>query len=204
MIITVGRQYGSGGHEIGEKIAKELGIKFVDEQIIDLAAEKSGVYISKIMKTDETRNGNIAETKGTGDYQVLKTSPMYRRSESDNLFTLESQIICREAEESCVVVGHCGNYVLRDIPKALSVYVYAPKEFRINRVMEYYKVATREEAIKEIKRMDKIRRNYYEYYAEYKWGGKEGRDMLIDSSMFGIDATAHLLADIAKQRFELL
>jgi len=166
MIITIGRQYGSGGHEIGRKIADELGIRFYDEQIIDSAAV----------------NSKISEDK----------------------FCLEKKVIQNAARESCVIVGSCANIVLGDIDKSLAAFIYAPIEYRIQRVRDLYLSGSTEEAIAQIRRVDKNRRNYYQYYTDYEWGTHEGHDILIDSSTYGIDGTARILVDLAKIKYEAL
>lgn len=204
MIITIGRQFGSGGHEIGKKLAEKLDLTFVDEQLIEEAARALGKDPEKVKELDETSRSGSARTKGSGDYQVMKNAPMYQFTQQDRLFELEAEAIRNAAEKPCVIVGHCGNYVLRDMPLTLSAYIYAPEEFRIERVMHEYGAPDRETAKRDIQRMDKVRRKYYQYYADYEWGGKEGRDILIDSSLLGIDGTVTILKELAERHFSVM
>jgi cytidylate kinase len=195
MIITIGRQYGSGGHAIAEKVAEELGIHFYDEAKISASAQKKGLNVAK---KDETK-----DVTDFGNYLIKKYDPMIQKTEQDEIFDLEEQtILTAAAEGSAVFVGHCANYVLRDEPDLLSIFIYAPAEFRIRRVMEVYGAADRGRAIRIIKKTDRTRRNYNRYYSEYEWGGTEGNHFLMDSSIFGIEETARLIAEIARKHFK--
>lgn len=188
MIITIGREFGSGGHEIGEKLAKALDINFYDKNLIELAAEHSGMDLSVLHSTDEKAPG-------------LFISP-YTLTISDQLYRAQSEVIRSLAQkESFVIVGRCSNSVLKDFAETLDVFIYAPLENRIKRIMDRYLIDSPEKARKEILHADKARRSYYQYYSEYKWGGYEGYDLLMDSSIFGIDPMVEILADIARKRF---
>ena len=197
MIITIGREYGSGGHEIGEKLAKELGINFYDNKLVELASARSGLDANAVAHTDEKAPGLFVSG--------------YTPTLSDQLFYAQSDFIRSRVanKESFVIVGRCSNSVLYGYADSLDVFIYAPLNKRIQRVIdfpEYHtnlagKEMTAEMARKEIKRCDKARLTYYQYYSEFRWGRKEGYDLLIDSSLLGIDGTVEILAQIARKQF---
>ena len=188
MIITIGREFGSGGHEIGEKLAQKLGIEFYDKNLIELAANRSGLDSKVVSSSDEKAPG----------FFVSPYSPTI----SDKLFFAQSELIRHLADtQSFVIVGRCANALLRGYADTLDVFIFAPLEDRIKRVSERYILDTPEKARKEINRIDKIRRGYYQYYTEYHWGGRDGHDLIIDSTMLGIDGTVDLLEEIARKRF---
>lgn len=187
MIITIGREYGSGGHEIGEKLAKRLGIGFYDKNLIELAAKHSGLDETVLHSNDEKAPSLFA-------------SP-YMPTISDQLYLAQSEIIQKLAkEESFVIVGRCSNAIL-DRKDTLNIFIYAPLKNRIDRIMDRYLIDSPDKARKEILRTDKIRRSYYQYYSDYQWGSREGFDLLIDSSMFGVDGTVDIIESIARKRF---
>ncbi len=202
IVITIGRQYGSGGHEVGEVIAKKLGIKFYDVELFRKAAEDLGSDPDKLKRFEERRT-NTMSVWGDGDVSFMS---MPRKldliSNDDVLFARESELIEEAAKESCVIVGHCANEVLTNakIPAAAKVFVYAPVQARIERVMEEYKIPSLEEAEKAVEKMDKTRRSYYQYFTEKRWGGREGYDLMVDSSILGIEKTADLIISFTKKR----
>jgi cytidylate kinase len=196
IIITIGREYGSGGHEIGEKLAKKLGINFYDNKLVELASARSGLDANAVAHTDEKAPGLFVSG--------------YTPTLSDQLFYAQSDFIRSRVinKESFVIVGRCSNSVLYGYADSLDVFIYAPLHKRIQRVMdfpEYHvgldKEITADMARKEIKRHDKARLTYYQYYSEFRWGRKEGYDILIDSSLLGIDGTVDMLAEIAEKQF---
>lgn len=188
MIITIGREFGSGGHEIGEKLAAKLGINFYDKNLIELAAEHSGLDLSVLGASDEKAPSPFV-------------SP-YAPTVSDRLYCAQTEVIQKLAKtESFVIVGRCSNAILKEACTPLNIFIYAPLEDRIKRIMDRYLIDTPDKARKEILRTDKIRRGYYQYYSEFKWGDREGYDFMIDSSLFGINGTVDILADLALRKF---
>lgn len=197
IIITIGREYGSGGHEIGEKLAEKLGINFYDNKLVELAAARSGLDVNTIAHTDEKAPGLFVSG--------------YTPTLSDQLFYAQSDFIRSRVNnnESFVIVGRCSNSVLYGYADSLDVFIYAPLQKRIQRVVdsaEYHvglgnKEMTLDMARKEIKKHDKDRLTYYQYYSEFRWGRKEGYDLLIDSSLLGIDGTVDIIAEIARKQF---
>ncbi|MGN0203814.1 MAG: AAA family ATPase [Coprococcus sp.] len=189
IIVTIGREFGSGGHEIGEKLAAKLGVNFYDKNLIELAAEHSGLDLSVLGATDEKAPSPFV-------------SP-YAPTISDQLYRAQSEVIQKLAQkESFVIVGRCSNTVLDECASPMNVFIYAPLDIRIKRIMDRYLIDSPEKARKEILRTDKIRRGYYQYYSEYRWGDREGYDVMIDSSVFGIDGTVDILFDIVQHKFK--
>lgn len=193
MVITIGREYGSGGHEIGEKLAKELGFTFYDKELLKIVAEKSGIQEQVLQKADEAASNPLF-----APYYPPSIDP---GSLNDRVFKMQADLIKDKAEnENCVIVGRCANYVLEDHENCIRVFVFADVEKRINRIMTRHGLVDRDVAIKLIKKTDKSRRSYYQFYTEMKWGRVEGQDLLINSALLGIDGTVALLKDLVEKR----
>ncbi len=185
IVITVGRRYGSGGHEIGQKLAERLGIPFYDRELVELAAEKSGIDEGILAIYNERKgNSSLLKTKsGTGN-----------RPLGDLLFQTQSQIIQELADRgSCVIIGRCGDYVLRDREDVFSVFVTAPMASRVQRIMERNRMSL-EDAQAAVEKVDSQRREYYEHFSGKKWGEIDGYDLIVDSSVLGVEGTVNLLA----------
>ena len=193
MVITIGREYGSGGHEIGEKLAKELGFAFYDKELLKIVAEKSGIQEQVLQKADEAASNPLF-----APYYPPSIDP---GSLNDRVFKMQADLTKEKAEnENCVIVGRCANYVLEDHENCIRVFVFADIEKRINRIMTRHGLVDRDVAIKLIKKTDKSRRSYYQFYTEMKWGRVEGQDLLINSALLGIDGTVALLKDLVEKR----
>ena len=193
MVITIGREYGSGGREIGEKLAKELGFSFYDKDLLKIVAEKSGIQEQVLQKADETAANPLF-----APYYPPSIDP---GSLNDRVFKMQADLIKEKAEtENCVIVGRCANYVLEDHENVVRVFIYADIEKRINRVMSRHGIVDRDVAIKLIKKIDKQRRTYYQFYSEMKWGRIEGQDLMINSGLLGIDGTVALLKSVVEEK----
>lgn len=189
MVITIARSYGSGGKEIGEKLARELNFSFYDKDLIRLAADKSGLNEELLESADEQILNRLIDPYALTGGMTDNTN--------DQLYRIESQIIRDLAEKgACVIVGRLADWVLRDRPDVLDIYITAPLQDRIRRIMETQNL-NESQAKKLVKRMDKTRRGYYSYFTEWEWNGTEGRDIIINSSLKGIDGTVALLKSIA-------
>lgn len=192
-IITINRMYGSGGRVIGKALAEELGIGFYDKELIEIAAKDKNIPFGNLADVDEKRPGAWSfpvnhEIQISQDYRAI---PM-----NDILFELQRDIILSLSDkEDCVIVGRCANHILQD--RTLSVFIYAPFETRIKNVMERL---DREEkaARKLVKRMDKERRSYYEFFTDEKWLDMGQYDLCIDSSRF----TTEEIVKILKEAYE--
>ena len=198
LIITIGREYGSGGHQIGEIVAKKLGIAFYDKQIISLAAQKSGL-------SDEFIANNEQRVK-SGLMQNLATSAAYSSGFfssqylplSESIFISQAQVI-RDiaAKESAVIVGRCADYVLAGRENTINVFIHAPVEERVKRIMALYHL-DEAAALKAIATSDKERGNHYFRYTDRKWGKAQNYDLCINSALMGIDKTVELLVRFAE------
>ena len=179
MIITIGREFGSCGHYIAEKLAQRLGIAFYDKVLIERAVKKRGLDINTFSPSDEKAPGFFISP-----YSPTKSDMLYMATES----------VIKEigaSEESCVIVGRCANAILEGRDDLLRIFIYAPLEDRIATCSEKFAI-TSDVARKEIQAADKTRKNYYQYFTDYKWGGREGNDLIINSSLFGKDGTVDL------------
>lgn len=194
IFITIGRQYGSGGHEIGERLAGILGIPFYDRELIELASEKSGIERGLLAIHDE-RPTPAALLKMKGGAGTMDGQPI-----GELLFKAQSGIILEAAQKgSCVLIGRCANYVLREQPELFSVYVTAPLEQRILRIMERNRMS-REDAEAAVKKVDQQRKSYYNHHTGGHWGEASDYQLFMDSSRLGVEKTAEKLAELARER----
>lgn len=201
IIITIARQYGSGGREIGEKVAKILGIPLYDRELIADAAAKGNLNEEIIKKADESAANSLLYTLAMGS-NVLGTTMHfgYKMPLNDKLFILQSEVIKEYADAgSCVVIGRCADYVLRDEPNILRLFIYGDIEHRQARVLERHSELKSSQVIDVINKTDKRRSSYYNFYTGNKWGKYDNYDMAINSSTLGIDGTAELIAEFAKK-----
>lgn len=174
-IITIGRQFGSGGHEVGNRLAERLNIPLYDHNLIRMAARDLGISNEDAGRVDETRLGNVLSSYyiGMGDYTTFMLSPEVEKPLSDQLFDAQSAIIRKLAERGPgIFVGRCADYVLGDYSNVVNTFIYAYKDDRINRIMDIYKLSEKE-AVDKIKKIDRERRLYYEGRTDRKWGSIE-------------------------------
>ena len=193
-IITISRQNGSGGHEIGQRLAKELGIPFYDKELIEMAAKRSGMSQEILESIDEDATNSLLYSLSTGAFLMgNRFAPTGDVPLNDKLFFVQFDIIRQAAQDgSCVVVGRCADYVLRDNPDALHVFVHAPMEKRVERISQKYNLSPAK-AKERIVRTDKRRISYYNYYSDTKWGAIQNYDLCIDSGTLGVDNAVELL-----------
>jgi cytidylate kinase len=185
-IVTIGREYGSGGRIIGKKLAEALGVNFYDNEVIDMIVSKSGLTNETVKKLDGQRTSSFLYST----FMSTQTAPL-----SDKIFFAQSKVIKELAEkESFVIVGRCGDYVLKDVENCLNIFIYAPMEDRIKRIQEVYdeKLNNYESYIK---KQDKKRSDYYNYFTPNKWGDRSNYHLMIDSSI-GIDSTVKMLLGV--------
>ena len=203
VIVTIARQYGSGGREIGEKVAAALGIAFYDKELITMAAQKSGMSPNVLHSADEKASNSLLYTRAMGSSIYGASTLNYDIPINDRLFITQCDIIKNLAEKgSCVMVGRSADYVLRDNPRHVSVFIYAKLEDRIHRVMERHSLSEGD-ARALIAKTDKRRANYYNFYTGQKWGKYDNYHMSLDSSLLGIDGTAKLISQLAEDFREL-
>ena len=200
--ITVARQYGSGGREIGNAIADILGIKAYDKELITMAAQKSGMSTDVLTGADEKATNSLLYTLALGSSAYSASAFNYSVPINDKLFITQSEIIREAAQnDSCVIIGRCGDYVLRNTGNKIRIFIYAPVEERMKRISIRHPDLSEKEARDLVTKTDKRRINYYNYYTGKKWGSIENYDIMIDSSCLGIPATAEYLAELIRKKF---
>lgn len=202
-VIAIGRELGSGGKEIAEKVATRLGIKFYDKKLLEVAARDSGLDTTVFENADEREShaftGNIFSIHGAITDMFMGNSCM----DADQLFVIQSEAIRNLAEhESCVIVGRCAEYVLREHQQMASIFITADYEERVKYVMEHDNV-DRIQACETIEKGDKRRRQYHDFYSTGKWGEARSYNLCINSSHMGIDGTAEFICSYIRQRFGL-
>ena len=192
LIITIGRQFGSGGHEIGEKLAKKLGIKFYDKELIKLIAKQSGLCEKVLESYDEKPTNSLLYSIVMDIYpSVMYTGPTI----DQQIYQANYDTIRRLADgEPCVIVGRCADYILRDHPELVSVFVHANSDFRAARIAEEYKLPDAKVRDLLVK-TDKKRANYYNFQSEKQWGVASSYNLCIESSEVGIDGAVDLIMD---------
>lgn len=203
-VITIARQYGSGGREVGMRLAEVLGIKSYDRELITMAAQKSGMSSEILNHADEKATNSLLYTLALGSSYYGAASIGTDVPINDKLFITQSQIIRDLAAEGpCIIIGRCSDYVLRTNPARFSVFIYAPIEARIRRVIERGAAKTEKEARDLISRTDKRRINYYNYYTGRKWGSPDNYNMMLDSSFLGIGGSARAIADVYREKVDV-
>lgn len=202
-VITVARGFGSGGRTIASGLADRLGIPWYENRILTLASRYSGVEEREFVSVDEKLGGNFLMRELKKLPAVRKYMPMDKDFASDeSLFRYQCEIIHRLVqEESCIIVGKCADYVLRDHPRKVSIYIEAPREICVKRTMENLKVDAKE-AERLLVRTDQYRTEYYRYYT----GGEDWRspvhyDMILNSGFVGIDGCIDLIEYYVKKKF---
>ena len=189
VVITLSREYGSGGRYIGKLIAQKLGIKLYDKEFIIKVAEETGLSEQYIKENEQKRN--VLDVLNNGYYSDMNNS--------DELFVKESELIKEvSAKEPCVIVGRCADQILKDNKNVLKVFIYSNMEDKINRAVKYYGM-DKKKAEKEISRIDKLRGNHYKYYTGKEWKDFSNYDICINSDKLGVEKAADLIIDMAKQ-----
>lgn len=200
-IITIGRQSGSGGHEIGKKLADKLGIPVYDKELLRLAAEESGIAPENFELYDEVPTSSLLYSLSLGNYGM--GIAQYDMPIHQKIFLAQFDTIQKLADkgESCVIVGRCADYALAKREQTIHVFIRSDIKRRVQRAMERHPGVTEKKAADEIVRTDKRRANYHNFYADTKWGNPSSYDLVIDSLKTGIDATVDTIAFYANQRF---
>lgn len=204
IIITIARQYGSGGREIGEKVAAALGIPLYDKEIITDAASKSELNAEVIKNADESAANSLLYTLAMGSNIAGASMHFgYKMPLNDKLFILQSDIIKGYAAKgSCVVIGRCSDYVLRDEEGVMRLFIYGDVEHRKKRIAERHPEIKSSQIIDVMNKTDRRRSSYYNFYTGNKWGKYDNYDMAINSSTLGIDGTASIIVAAAKKIIE--
>lgn len=192
-LITISRQYGSGGKEIAELLAKKMNVRCYDRQILYLAAEKmdgSDLDMNTILDMSyKMPEGSFMESVTSLGYETI---PPYNK-----MYREQAKVMRKIAEkESAVFLGRCADVVLKDFPECFSIFIYADEEFRKNRAKELYGNKT----IKELEKENKTRERYYNYYTGQKWGDPQNYDLMINTSNLTPEQAAELIIDYVEKR----
>ncbi|MBO5092708.1 MAG: cytidylate kinase-like family protein [Clostridia bacterium] len=201
IIVTIARQYGSGGHEVGELVAKEHGFAFHDKSLIEKAAEKSGISLEVLKKADEKTTPSFLYSIAMGNFDMyplaINMSP-YEMPINDKLFNLQCNIIKEEAEKApSVFVGRCADYILNDCKRVIKVFIYGDIESRANRIAKKENISVQDAKVL-IYKTDKRRANYYNYYTSLKWGKSDNYNIMIDTSKIGVEGAARIIGEYIK------
>ncbi|MEG0367154.1 MAG: cytidylate kinase-like family protein [Coprobacillus sp.] len=189
-IITIAREYGSGGRLIAQKVAERLGLIYYDNEIIDIAARELGIDVDSIRKLSEEKSSSFMYTMSSTTFSL----PL-----NDQVFAMQSRIIKHLAEyDSCIIVNGVADYILEDHDNILSVFIHAPFDSRLKRVKEEYK-EVHNDIKKFVLKKDKARSSYYNYYTTNSWGHLQNFDLTINSDL-GIDAVADVIVDLYNRK----
>ena len=198
-IITIGRQYGSAGREIGYKVAKDLGIKLYDKEMLDRAAKESGLCQELFETHDEKPTSSFLYSLVMDTYSLGYTSGSYTDMPINHkVFLAQFDAIKKIADEGpCIFVGRCADYALEEYDNVLSLFIHAKMDARIRRIARIYDL-TDAKARDIIVKTDKKRASYYNYYSNKKWGAAESYHMCLDSSVLGINGTAEAIEHLVE------
>ena len=192
-VITISREYGSGGRFIGKLVAEKLGINFYDSEILTKASELTGISKVFLEGYDETKESIFTYAQGLYGMDM---------SIGQKVFLAQFEAIKRIAEsESCVIVGRCADYVLKENPNVVTVFICAPQEEKINRAITYYGIEPNK-ASSVINKKNKKRRSYYNFYTDKDWGNPSSYDLCINSKN-GIETAVDAICAYTKRRFGL-
>ena len=201
LTITIGRQYGSGGAEVGKKLGEKLGLHVYDKEILKMTSNESGIRESYFHLADEKAGNKLL-------YRIIQSmipengTPSLGSDlvSSDNLFRFQSSVIRKLAQaESCIFIGRCADYVLAGSENLIRVFIYADMDARVRRITEKGYFADNE-VLKNIRRMDKERREYHRYYTGKDWENLENYDLMLDSAKIGTDGCVQCILDYLKVR----
>ena len=192
IIVTIDREFGSGGHEVAKRLAERLGIDFYDDEIIAKAAESTGYNKEYICDNDE-KAPDFSFSGVFSGFDSFQTSPFAKVQEEE--FNIIREIA---AAGSCVIVGRAADYILSDV-RHVSIFLFAPFEERVRRKLQIHNTAEPENLYdlatveKQVKQIDKKRRRYYEFYTDNRWGGRDEYDLLINTSRAGVEGAVDII-----------
>lgn len=203
IVITIARQYGSGGKTVGEMLAKKLNIHYYDKELMKLASDDSGINEALFVNADEkiksTRLFHIAKSAYSGELIPPESDDF---TSTDNLFNYQAKIIRRLAEEEpCVIIGRCADYVLKEYDNVLSVFVHAPMDFCMEQAAKKHSMSAKE-LEKFIIKTDKHRAEYYKYHTGREWTDARNYDLCLDSSKLGFERCVEEIIAYIKVRFQ--
>ncbi len=191
LIISVGREYGSGGHEIAERLSKHYGIQLLDHNLLDEIAAEKNLDMQQLRGLDEKHRSRLASRTVRG----------YSSSPEENLYLLQFDYLKNKAAsgESFVIVGRCSESILKEYDGLVSIFVLGDMDRKIERIMRLYQLS-KEQAVRKIREKDMKRKRYHNGHCDGRWGDSRNYDITINSSKLGIDRIVKLLADYIDQR----
>lgn len=197
LVITIGRQFGSGGRDVGEKVASALGIPFYDKELVEMAAQKSDISKEALKEVDERATSSFLYSLAGGNYSMrgINAPLYYEMPINDKLFIAQADVIKNLAKQgSCVIVGRCADYVLEneDYVDLLNIFIYGSVDYRARRVMNALNLP-QSKARDRVVKTDKQRRTYYDYYTSRDWGVMSNYDLCLNTENIGIDNAAQMI-----------
>lgn len=194
-VVTIARQFGSLGRPIARKVSEVIGIEYYDRDIVDMSAKKLNLPVSTVSDNEEIAKSsflNMSYPLGMGTTSI-----------QDTIFATQKKIILDLAEkESCIIVGRCADYILKDHKNIIKVFIYAPYGDRLRNCVETLNMQP-EEAKKMIADVDKAREAYHKHYCGFSMSDKDYKNIMLDSSLLGVDGTCEVLSQIIRKRFEI-
>lgn len=202
MVITIGREFGSGGKYIGERLAEELNLKLYDKELLNKVAEESGMDLDVLEKMDEKQEECFWYTFAMSLYQQDSLDTLAEIPSNEKFFIEQAKIIEDLANrEDCIIIGRCSNVILKNKPNVLNIFIYSSElDFKIKRKMKYGNIGSELETIKAIERVDKERKTYYNYFTKGNWGDRKDYDLMIDTSKIGVNNAVELIKEYLKLR----
>lgn len=198
-IFAIGRQFGSGGREIGRRLAEMLDIPFWDRELITEASKKSGIKEEYFQKIDETAASSLLYSLSAGAYMMgNQMSAVGELPLNDRLYMVQAELIREKASAGpCVIVGRCADYILQEDPRCLSIFIHAEEAVRLRRITEVYGIDSKK-APDIMRRTNKKRAHYYNYYTNNNWGDVTNYHLSFDSAKTGVDGGADLIRAFAE------
>lgn len=209
IVVTIGRQFGSGGRELGRKLADRIGARYYDKELLSEAARRAGMSEDFFLKNDERSpsfiNGIFSFSFGYNSANLFSGSTSIS---DDSIYRAQSDFIrsLADGDESCVIVGRTSDYVLRDHPHTVNIFVHAPEDICVDRILARDKTEGRPEcshdkAKARARRINKLRANYYNFYTDKQWGAAPSYDLTFDTSLLSIDKIVEIIVEYINQRF---
>ena len=189
IVITIAREFGTNGHEMGLILAERLGLPFYDKDILTKAAHEIGIDVDKVKEADESVNSRILKP-------IFGLSVGFGEEE-DRLFQAEEKVIRQVAQESCIIIGRLSDYILKDDPDCIKVFIYAPFEDRVKMIAKKYQISD-DEARKVVRKMDQARSNFYSYYSNGKWEHGKGKDLILNRSTISLEGCVEMIAHLVE------
>lgn len=201
MVITIGREFGSGGKYIGERLAQELGYKLYDSEILNKVSDQAGIELDVLQEVDEKQEQSFWYSYAMSLYSSADSiTTMSEFPNNERIFIEQAKVIEELANtEDCIIIGRCSNVILKNRSDVVNIFIYSSDmDFKIQRKMKYANGESEEEVLKQIQRTDQERANYYSYFTQKEWGNREDFDLMIDTSKIGVEKTVELIKEYIK------